>query len=54
MFTTLTQFLSYAKAQNSVIAKYEGIIFYYDTDSIPQDVFCFLVKLIVKPIFQIL
>ncbi len=39
MFTTLSQFISHAKAQNSLITKKEGIIFYYETDSIPPIVF---------------
>lgn len=39
MLISLTQFLVNAKAQNEVIKEYEGIIIYYETDSIPQDVF---------------
>lgn len=39
MFITVAQLLHYAKAQNEVITEYEGIFFYYETDSIPQDVF---------------
>jgi hypothetical protein len=39
MFTSLTQFLINSKAQNQVIKEYEGIIIYYETDSIPQDIF---------------
>jgi hypothetical protein len=39
MFVSLTQFLSYTKAQNEIINEFEGIIIYYETDTIPQDVF---------------
>ncbi len=38
-FITISQFFNFAKAQNEIINEFEGIIFYYETDSIPQDVF---------------
>jgi len=39
MFISLSQFFNNARAQNSIINEFEGIIIYHETDSIPQDVF---------------
>lgn len=38
-FIMLYQFLGSAEAQNTTTNKFEGIILYYETDSIPQEVF---------------
>jgi hypothetical protein len=50
-FITVSQFLNYAKAQNEVINEFEGIFFYYETDSIPQEVFLLPCKVAYKGCF---
>lgn len=51
-FITVSQFLQYAKAQNEVVNEFEGIIIYYETDSIPQDVFLLPCKVEYKGSFK--
>ena len=51
-FITVSQFLNYAKAQNEIINEFEGIFFYYETESpIPQEVFLLPCKVAYKGSF---
>jgi hypothetical protein len=45
------QFLNTARSQETIINEFEGIIIYYDTDSIPQDVFLLPCKIEYKGSF---
>lgn len=48
---TVSQFLHYAKAQTDSLNEFEGIIFYYETDAIPQEVFLLPCKVTYKGCF---
>jgi len=49
---SITALLNEAKAQNRKLFAMEGIIFYFDTDSIPQEVYLIPVKLNYKGDFE--